>query len=76
MSVSLLEVLENAGYDVKNNVDDARWLGSQYGEFMNLFEDAERLVEEYDDYLERIDELEEEGHFNNPTFEEWRKEIK
>ena len=38
MSVSLLEVLENAGYDIKNNIDDAYW-------FQNLDEEFEELKE-------------------------------
>ena len=33
MSVSLLEVLENAGYDIKNNLNDANWLLSQKDDF-------------------------------------------
>lgn len=74
MSVSLQEVLENAGYDVKNNLDDAKWLGSQYDEFMGLFEGAERLVDEYSDYEDFIEIQEELGNFDNPTFEEWREE--
>ena len=36
MSVSLLEVLENAGYDVKNNLNDAKWLLGQRDEFEAL----------------------------------------
>lgn len=74
MSVSLLEVLENAGYDIKNNVDDAKWLGSKYDEFMGLFEDAERLVDEYSDYEDFILMQEDLGNFDNPSWEEWRKE--
>lgn len=74
MSVSLQEVLESAGYDIKNNVEDAKWLGSQYDKFMDLFEDAERLVDEYNDYEDFIDAQEELGNFDNPTWEEWRKE--
>ena len=75
MSVSILEVLENAGYDVKNNLDDAKWLGCQYDEFMNLFEDAERLVEKYEDYEDYVSTQEDLGNFNNPSFEEWKKEM-
>ena len=74
MSVSILEVLENAGYDVKNNVEDARWLLSQEGEFYDLLERADRLVDEYSDYKDFIDVQEDLGIFDNLTFEEWRKE--
>ena len=49
MSVSLLEVLENAGYDIKNNVDDARWFCSQADEFEELLEVAESVVEDYEE---------------------------
>ena len=75
MSVSLQEVLESAGYDIKNNVDDAKWLGSQLDEFMSLFDDAERLVDEYNDYLDCKETAEEDGDYNFPSFKEW-KELK
>lgn len=76
MSVSLLEVLENAGYDVKNNIEDARWLLSQRDDFDNLCEDAEELDDIYINYEEYIFAQEELGNYDNPTFEEWREEIK
>ena len=44
MSVSLLEVIENGGYNL-NNVDDANWLLSKRSEFDELVEKAEELVE-------------------------------
>lgn len=75
MSVSLLEVLENAGYDVKNNLDDAKWLLEQRDEFEALCEDAEHLDEIYEEYEDFIETQEDLGNFNNPTFEEWKKEI-
>lgn len=74
MSVSLLEVLENAGYDVKNNLNDAKWLLGQVDEFEALCEDAEHLDEVYSEYEDFIDAQEDLGNFNNPTFEEWREE--
>lgn len=74
MSVSLLEVLENAGYDIKNNVEDAKWLMSQSNEWEELHETAEDLVDEYEDYEDFIYEQEESGNFDNPSFEEWRDE--
>lgn len=75
MSVSLLEVLENAGYDVKNNLDDAKWLLGQRDEFEALYEDAEHLDEIYEEYEDFIDTQEDLGNFNNPTFEEWKKDL-
>ena len=74
MSVSILEVLENAGYDVKNNLNDAKWLLGQVDEFEALCEDAEHLDEVYGEYEDFIELQEDLGNFNNPTFEEWREE--
>lgn len=74
MSVSLLEVLENAGFDIKNNIEDARWLMSQSDEWEELYEQAENLDDDYDDYEDMISLQEELGNFDNPTFEEWRKD--
>lgn len=45
MSVSLLEVLEGAGYDVLHNREDAEWLLSQEDEFEELYDKAEEVVE-------------------------------
>lgn len=45
MSVSLSEVLEDAGYDIKNNVEDAIWLLSQRDEFEELYEIADEVVD-------------------------------
>ena len=75
MSVSLLEVLENAGYDVLNNIDDARWLMSQNDEWNELYEKAEELEDEYNDYLDCKETAEEDGDYNYPSFNEW-KELK
>lgn len=72
MSVSLLEVLESAGYDIKNNVDDAKWLLSQKDEFDELYNQAEALDEEYADYEDCVEMMEEDG-IEAPTFEEWRE---
>lgn len=74
MSVSLQEVLENAGYDIKNNVDDARWLLSQESELYDLLDKAGRLEDDWTEYSEFVDTQEELGNFINPTFEEWREE--
>lgn len=73
MSVSLNEVLLAAGYDAKNNPEDAEWLMSQVGEFNELFSAAEMLVEEYRDYLDCKETAEEDGNYNFPSFKEWRE---
>lgn len=76
MSVSLLEVLENAGFDVENNIEDARWLQAQRDEFEELTEKAiecEESKEDYDDFVEQQEEL---GITEVPTFKEWREEAK
>lgn len=74
MSVSLLEVLENAGYDIKNNVDDARWLLGQESELYDLLDRAGRLEDDWVEYSDFVEMQEELGNFINPTFEEWREE--
>lgn len=48
MSVSLDEVLIAAGYDIRNNVDDAQWLLGQRDEFDELCEKANDVVDEYE----------------------------
>lgn len=45
MSVSLLEVLEGAGYDILHNREDAEWLLSQEDEFEELCDEAEAVIE-------------------------------
>jgi len=74
MSVSLLEVIENAGYDIKNNVEDARWLLSKESEFNDLVEMAGELEDDWTEYSDFVETQEELGNFINPTFEEWREE--
>lgn len=73
MSVSLLEVLENAGYDIKNNVDDARWLLSQQDEIEELCDEANLILSSYDEYCDYIAMEEEAGNYDNLTWEEWRE---
>jgi hypothetical protein len=46
MSVSLMEALESAGYEVTTTVEDANWLLSKKSEFDELIEKAEELLEE------------------------------
>ena len=73
MSVSLIEVLERAGYDVKNNIDDARWLLGQQDEFEALCEEAESFDDDYTEYCYYEDEMREQDKLPL-TFELWRKE--
>ena len=44
MSVSLLEVIEHSGYDLKT-VEDSKWLLSKQKEFEQLIEEAENIIE-------------------------------
>lgn len=44
MSVSLLEVIEHAGYNL-DTAEDALWLLSKQSEFSELVEKADELVE-------------------------------
>lgn len=48
MSVSLEEVLTAAGYDIKNNPEDAQWLLSQKDDWDDLLYDAEQCVDDYE----------------------------
>ena len=48
MSVSLLEVISSAGFDL-NTVDDAQWLLSRVSEFEELIVQAEDLIEKAED---------------------------
>lgn len=75
MSVSLSEVLESAGYDIKNNVDDAKWLLGQVYEFESLCEKADECVEDYEEYEDFIETQEDLGNTDLPSWEEWRREI-
>lgn len=72
MSVSLNEVLTAAGYDIKNDVNDARWLLAQKDEFEELLEIAEQTVDDYDEYEEYLDEY--DGDDEPKDFETWRDE--
>ena len=74
MSVSLEEVLESAGYDIKNSISDANWLLSRKDEWEEMIERAEELGEVYEEYVDFVSIQEDLGNFDTPTFEEWRKE--
>lgn len=58
MSVSLDEVLTGAGYDIKNNYEDAQWFLSQIDNFDELCESANDCVEKHE-YEELMDEEDE-----------------
>ena len=75
MSVSLSEILENAGYDIKNNIDDARWFLGQESEFNELLEKAGELEDDYCEYVDFVETQEELGLAYIPSWEEW-KELK
>lgn len=51
MSVSLDEVLTAAGYDIKNNPEDAQWLLAQRDEFEDLCNIADETIDEYETKL-------------------------
>ena len=76
MSVSLQEVLENAGFDVENDYDDALWLLEQQSDFDELIESAKDLEDDYADYEYFVEQQEELGITEVPTFKEWREEVK
>ena len=56
MSVSLNEVLTAAGYDIKNNPEDAKWLLSQKDDWDDLIYDAEQCVDDYEALMDEEDE--------------------
>ena len=71
MSVSLDEIIRHGGYDIKNDVNDARWLLAQRDEFEELLEIAEQTVDDYDEYEEYLDETPAEEETMN--FETWKE---
>lgn len=73
MSVSLTEVINNAGYDPAHNVEDAQWFFAQYNDYDDLASQAQELLDQYDDYLDCKETAEDDGDYNYPSFEEWRK---
>lgn len=72
MSVSLNEVLTAAGYDIKNNPEDAQWLLAQHDEFDELCDIAEQTSDDYEEYEEYVDEY--DGDDEPKDFETWRDE--
>ena len=74
MSVSLYEVLTAAGYDIKNNPEDAQWLLAQRDEFEELLDIAEQTVADYDEYEDYLDETPaEEEPMDFETWKEFNK---
>lgn len=73
MSVSLQEVLENAGYDIKNNPEDAMWLLAQKNEFEELCEKAEETSDLYhDEYIDYTLSMDLVPY----SFADWRRLVK
>lgn len=75
MSVSLNEVLTAAGYDIKNNPEDAQWLLAQRDEFDELCDISEQTLDDFDEYESYLDESVWTA-VNQKSFEDWRKENK
>lgn len=76
MSVSLDEIIRHAGYDIKNDINDARWLLAQKDEFEELLEIAEQMSDDYDEYEDYLDGLDDDHHQAELSFKDWRKENK
>lgn len=69
---SLEDVLKFADYDIRENVEDAKWLLGQINEFQDLCEAAEELVDLHEDYELYVENAEEAGE-TPVSFEEWRE---
>lgn len=78
MSVSLYEVLTAAGYNVKNNPEDAQWFLAQESDIDDLTYDAEQCVDDYEEYESYVDAQNDEGVDDDDImdFEMWREENK
>ena len=72
MSVSLYEIIRHGGYDIKNDINGARWLLAQTHEFEELLEIAEQTYDDYDEYEDYLDEY--DGDDEPKDFETWRDE--
>ena len=57
MSVTITEVIEAGGYDLKT-IEDAEWLISQEDQFNELLDKAKELVEAEQERLDAIAEAE------------------
>lgn len=71
MSVSLLEVLQSSGFDIRNNPEDAQWLLSRKEELEELMEVAEETCDDYSEYQDYVAEAE-EAMDEPKSFEDWR----
>ena len=71
MSVSLTEVINNAGYDPAHNIEDAQWFFAQYDDYDDLMSQAQELYDLYDDYKDYCEDAENLG-VEPDSFEEWR----
>ena len=65
MSVSLLEVFEAGGYDL-STIEDANWLLSKQNEIEELFEEAQKLIDE----AQAKEDAEAEAEYNRTFLEE------
>lgn len=76
MSVSIIEVINGAGYDPAHNVDDAKWLFAQFNDYDELMSQAQDLLDEYEDWQDYYAQAEELGvaYKDIKDFEEWRNE--
>lgn len=72
MSVSLEEALNAAGYKL-DNVEDCEWLIGKQEEFSEMIDRANNLLDLYEQYLDCKETSEEDGDYNFPSFDEWRK---
>lgn len=62
MSVSLLEVIEAAGYDL-NTLEDSEWLVSKRREFEELLDKADFMIDQEQEKIDLALEVEYEKHF-------------
>ena len=65
MSISLLEVIEAGGYDL-STIEDANWLLSKQNEIEELFEEAQKLIDE----AQAKEDAEAEAEYNRTFLEE------
>lgn len=72
MSVSLTEVINSAGYDPVNDIDDAKWFFAQFNDYDELASRAQELIDDYEEYQEWCEREEELGN-QIISFEEWRE---
>lgn len=56
MHRSILEILESAGLDILNNIDDAEWFVDRVDEISDLVEMCSDLVEMHSSLVEKAHE--------------------